>query len=114
MASNWSRRISVRSPPRVAASRHPRLRRAPRPRTALAAAIARIAWRRWQAGDASDPAALDANYVRRSDAELALEGLKQNGCWQSGTCPTFARLFQFVFRKELQVVHVHVPFLQKP
>jgi len=41
---------------------------------ALAAAIARIAWRRWQAGDASDPAALDANYVRRSDAELLWKG----------------------------------------
>ena len=37
---------------------------------AMAAAIARIAWQRWQAGDTSDPAALDANYVRRSDAEL--------------------------------------------
>jgi tRNA threonylcarbamoyladenosine biosynthesis protein TsaB len=37
---------------------------------ALAAAIARIAAARWQRGEASDPAALDANYVRRSDAEL--------------------------------------------
>jgi len=41
---------------------------------ALAAAIARIAWRRWQAGETSDPAALDANYVRRSDAELLWKG----------------------------------------
>jgi len=37
---------------------------------ALAAAIARIAAARWQRGEACDPAALDANYVRRADAEL--------------------------------------------
>jgi len=37
---------------------------------ALAAAIARIAFRRFGRGEAKDPAALDANYVRRSDAEL--------------------------------------------
>jgi tRNA threonylcarbamoyladenosine biosynthesis protein TsaB len=37
---------------------------------ALAAAIARLALARLLAGEASDPAALDANYVRRSDAEL--------------------------------------------
>jgi tRNA threonylcarbamoyladenosine biosynthesis protein TsaB len=37
---------------------------------ALAAAIARIALARFLAGQALDPAALDANYVRRSDAEL--------------------------------------------
>ena len=37
---------------------------------ALAGAIARIACRRLLRGEASDPAALDANYVRRSDAEL--------------------------------------------
>ena len=36
----------------------------------LAAAIARIAAARFLAGEAADPAALDANYVRRSDAEL--------------------------------------------
>jgi tRNA threonylcarbamoyladenosine biosynthesis protein TsaB len=36
----------------------------------LAGAIARIAAERWMAGEAQDPAALDANYVRRSDAEL--------------------------------------------
>jgi tRNA threonylcarbamoyladenosine biosynthesis protein TsaB len=35
-----------------------------------AAAIAAIALGRLEAGLASDPAALDANYVRRSDAEL--------------------------------------------
>ncbi len=37
---------------------------------ALAGAIARIAYSRWKKGDAEDPAAIDANYVRRSDAEL--------------------------------------------
>ncbi|MDQ6758941.1 MAG: tRNA (adenosine(37)-N6)-threonylcarbamoyltransferase complex dimerization subunit type 1 TsaB [Acidobacteriota bacterium] len=37
---------------------------------ALAVAVGQIAWRRMQAGQAHDPAALDANYVRRSDAEL--------------------------------------------
>jgi tRNA threonylcarbamoyladenosine biosynthesis protein TsaB len=37
---------------------------------ALAAAIARIAAARWLRGEACDPAALDANYVRRPDAEL--------------------------------------------
>ena len=37
---------------------------------ALAAAIGRLAGEQFQAGNASDPAALDANYVRRSDAEL--------------------------------------------
>ncbi len=37
---------------------------------ALAAAIGKIAWRRLRAGEACDPASLDANYVRRSDAEL--------------------------------------------
>jgi tRNA threonylcarbamoyladenosine biosynthesis protein TsaB len=37
---------------------------------ALAGAIGRIAEARFLAGLAADPAALDANYVRRSDAEL--------------------------------------------
>jgi tRNA threonylcarbamoyladenosine biosynthesis protein TsaB len=37
---------------------------------ALAAAIGRIAHRKLEAGEAGDPAALDANYIRRSDAEL--------------------------------------------
>ncbi len=36
----------------------------------LAGAIARIAAGRFQAGLAQDPAEIDANYVRRSDAEL--------------------------------------------
>ncbi len=43
------------------------MRAAPR---GLAAAIARIAYRRFSRGEAQDPAAVDANYVRRSDAEL--------------------------------------------
>lgn len=37
---------------------------------ALAAAIGAIAWAEFKAGRVSDPAAVDANYVRRSDAEL--------------------------------------------
>jgi tRNA threonylcarbamoyladenosine biosynthesis protein TsaB len=37
---------------------------------AQAGAIARLAARRFFRGEASDPALLDANYVRRSDAEL--------------------------------------------
>jgi tRNA threonylcarbamoyladenosine biosynthesis protein TsaB len=36
----------------------------------LAAAIAKIAAQRFKAGLAQDPAEIDANYVRRSDAEL--------------------------------------------
>ena len=36
----------------------------------LAAAIGHIAWDESNAGRAQDPAAIDANYVRRSDAEL--------------------------------------------
>jgi tRNA threonylcarbamoyladenosine biosynthesis protein TsaB len=36
----------------------------------LAGAIGRIAWKRFQAGQTCDPADVDANYVRRSDAEL--------------------------------------------
>ncbi|MGD0618098.1 MAG: tRNA (adenosine(37)-N6)-threonylcarbamoyltransferase complex dimerization subunit type 1 TsaB [Bryobacteraceae bacterium] len=36
----------------------------------LAGAIAKIAWQRLQQGETGDPALLDANYVRRSDAEL--------------------------------------------
>lgn len=38
--------------------------------TALAGAIGRIAWRDLSEGRARSPAAIDANYVRRSDAEL--------------------------------------------
>jgi tRNA threonylcarbamoyladenosine biosynthesis protein TsaB len=37
---------------------------------ALAAAIGHIAWDDFTAGRSSDPAGIDANYVRRSDAEL--------------------------------------------
>lgn len=37
---------------------------------ALAGVIGQIAWQRLQRGEAGDPALLDANYVRRSDAEL--------------------------------------------
>jgi tRNA threonylcarbamoyladenosine biosynthesis protein TsaB len=37
---------------------------------ALAAAVGRIAYEQWRAGHAVDPAGIDANYVRRSDAEL--------------------------------------------
>jgi len=44
-----------------------RITTAPR---ALAAAVGRIAYERWSAGLALDPAAIDADYVRRSDAEL--------------------------------------------
>ena len=40
---------------------------------ALAGAVARLAAARFLRGEAMDPAALDANYVRRSDAEL---------CWR--------------------------------
>ncbi len=36
----------------------------------VAGAVARIAYREWVQGRAVDPAAVDANYVRRSDAEL--------------------------------------------
>jgi tRNA threonylcarbamoyladenosine biosynthesis protein TsaB len=39
---------------------------------ALAAAIARIAACRLEHGEAGDAAGLDANYVRRTDAELSL------------------------------------------
>ena len=37
---------------------------------ALAGAIGRIAWHEFQCGRARDPGEIDANYVRRSDAEL--------------------------------------------
>ncbi|MDX2268562.1 MAG: tRNA (adenosine(37)-N6)-threonylcarbamoyltransferase complex dimerization subunit type 1 TsaB [Bryobacter sp.] len=36
----------------------------------LAGAIAQISWERYQQGERPDPILLDANYVRRSDAEL--------------------------------------------
>jgi tRNA threonylcarbamoyladenosine biosynthesis protein TsaB len=41
---------------------------------ALAAAIGHIAQREFAAGHAVDPAEIDANYVRRSDAELLWKG----------------------------------------
>lgn len=41
---------------------------------ALSAAIGRCAWRDIAAGTSGDPALLDANYVRRSDAELFWRG----------------------------------------
>jgi len=40
------------------------------PPKALAAVVARAAWDRLREGQAPDPASLDANYVRRADAEL--------------------------------------------
>lgn len=52
-----------------AGTRFERARRVAAPR-ALAAAVARIGCARFLSGAAGDPAALDANYVRRSDAEL--------------------------------------------
>jgi tRNA threonylcarbamoyladenosine biosynthesis protein TsaB len=55
--------------PALAGTRFERARIATAP-PALAGAIARIALARFLGGHASDPAALDANYVRRSDAEL--------------------------------------------
>jgi tRNA threonylcarbamoyladenosine biosynthesis protein TsaB len=47
--------------------RHARITNAPR---ALAAAVGQIAYDRFCAGLARDPAEIDADYVRRSDAEL--------------------------------------------
>lgn len=40
----------------------------------LAGAIGRIAWKRFQAGQTCAPGEVDANYVRRSDAELFWKG----------------------------------------
>jgi tRNA threonylcarbamoyladenosine biosynthesis protein TsaB len=42
---------------------------------ALAGTIARMAMRRFAAREAADPAGIEANYVRRSDAELLWKGL---------------------------------------
>ena len=52
-----------------AGTRFEHARRVVAPR-ALAGAIARIACKSFAAGEAQDAAAIDANYVRRSDAEL--------------------------------------------
>lgn len=41
---------------------------------ALAGVIGRIAWSEFRCGRACDPAEIDANYVRRSDAELFWKG----------------------------------------
>jgi len=49
---------------------------------ALAGAVASIAAARFLRGEACDPAALDANYVRRSDAELL---------WNDSTAPPSPR-----------------------
>jgi tRNA threonylcarbamoyladenosine biosynthesis protein TsaB len=43
---------------------------------AIAAAVGRIAARRFAAGERPDPAGVDANYVRRSDAELLFKAPK--------------------------------------
>jgi len=53
--------------PALLGSTHHSIIHAPR---AMAATIARIAIRRAAAGLAQDPVAIDANYVRRSDAEI--------------------------------------------
>lgn len=46
-----------------------------------AAAIARLAWRRFQAGLAGDAASIEPNYVRRSDAEMLRMGpVGEGGC----------------------------------
>ena len=59
--AGWSRRTSCGDEMRVCSAD-------------LAAAIARIAEERAKAGLLSDPLALDANYVRRSDAEIFWKG----------------------------------------
>lgn len=53
----------------LAATRFATVRVVQAPR-AIAAAVARLALEAYRTGQAADPAALDANYVRRSDAEL--------------------------------------------
>lgn len=53
----------------LAASRFASCTLAPVPR-AMASAVGRIAYHRFLQNEANDPAAIDANYVRRSDAEL--------------------------------------------
>jgi tRNA threonylcarbamoyladenosine biosynthesis protein TsaB len=56
----------------LAGTRVPQARVTMAPRQ-LGAAVARIAAQRLERGEVSDPASLEANYVRRSDAELALK-----------------------------------------
>ncbi len=53
----------------LAGTRFEKIPRVTAPRT-IAAAVAVIAFGRWQRGETRNPAAIDANYVRRSDAEL--------------------------------------------
>ncbi len=53
----------------LAGTRFEKVRRVLAPR-ALASAVAAIALERYLRGEVKDPAAIDANYVRRSDAEL--------------------------------------------
>jgi tRNA threonylcarbamoyladenosine biosynthesis protein TsaB len=53
----------------LAGTRFEKVRRVLAPR-ALAPAVAAIAFERYLRGEVKDPAAIDANYVRRSDAEL--------------------------------------------
>ena len=58
---DWLRALPEQDCERISMIDHPR---------PLAAAIGRIAWEDFRAGRSLDPAAIDANYVRRSDAEL--------------------------------------------
>jgi tRNA threonylcarbamoyladenosine biosynthesis protein TsaB len=58
---DWLPRIPKHNCEMISSVNHPR---------ALAAAIGHIAWDEFTAGRSSDPAEIDANYVRRSDAEL--------------------------------------------
>jgi len=69
---------------------------------ALAAAVARIALARFRGGEASDPAALDANYVRRPDAELVLEGVALWGRIVS-CAPVFNRRRRPVYKRSGRV-----------
>ena len=61
---------TVMPQPEWEAQRSPAVEAIPGEGVALAAAIGRMAYRRWQQGERPDPALLEANYVRRSDAEL--------------------------------------------
>ena len=61
--------VCLDEPPDLSGTRFAAARVTSAPRS-LAAAVARIAAERFDRGEAQDPAALDANYVRRSDAEL--------------------------------------------
>jgi tRNA threonylcarbamoyladenosine biosynthesis protein TsaB len=54
---------------RLANSRVETIARVTAPK-AMAAAVAAIAFEKWRRGEAQDPALIDANYIRRADAEL--------------------------------------------